>query len=212
MRKGKRLPQAQRVQECASAGRSIIEYTRQAKEEGLRNKFIGKNFVFDERMAERITDDVIAKCHTCGTSCDTHVNCANPTCNILMIQCDACKTATEGTCGDACHAFVQLPEEEQRERRKGTKAWRIHDWRERPSQGSRPYDKKSAVTSKNASGSWACSQWPARQWCGDPCAGTVLPVVPSRRRSRSRFHFHAQQGRKRVDAEVNLTHNVFSAA
>ena len=100
----------------------IIEYTRQAKEEGLRNKFIGKNFVFDERMAERITDDVIAKCHTCGTACDTHVNCANPTCNILMIQCDACKTSTEGTCGEACHAFIQLPEEEQRERRKGTKA------------------------------------------------------------------------------------------
>ena len=63
-----------------------------------------------------------AKCHTCGTSCDTHVNCANPTCNILMIQCDACKTATEGTCGSDCHAFVQLPEEQQRERRKGTKA------------------------------------------------------------------------------------------
>jgi UPF0176 protein len=100
----------------------IIEYTRQAKEEGLRNKFIGKNFVFDERMAERITDDVIAKCHTCGTACDTHVNCANPTCNILMIQCDACKTSTEGTCGEACHAFIQLPEEEQRERRKGAKA------------------------------------------------------------------------------------------
>ncbi len=100
----------------------IIEYTRQAKAEGLRNKFIGKNFVFDERMAERITDDVIAKCHTCGAACDTHVNCANPTCNILMIQCEACKTAWEGTCGDACQTFIQLPEEEQRERRKGTKA------------------------------------------------------------------------------------------
>ena len=100
----------------------IIEYTRQAKAEGLRNKFIGKNFVFDERMAERISDDVIAHCHTCGTSCDTHVNCANPTCNILMIQCEACKEKSAGTCSEACHEFVQLPEEEQKERRKGTKA------------------------------------------------------------------------------------------
>ena len=100
----------------------IIEYTRQAKEAGLRNKFIGKNFVFDERMAERISDDVIAHCHTCGASCDTHVNCGNPTCNILMIQCDACQEASQGTCSEECHAFVQLPEEEQRERRKGTKA------------------------------------------------------------------------------------------
>ena len=100
----------------------IIEYTRQAKAEGLRNKFIGKNFVFDERMAERISDDVIAHCHTCESSCDTHVNCANPTCNLLMIQCDTCKEKSAGTCSEACHEFVQLPEEEQKERRKGTKA------------------------------------------------------------------------------------------
>lgn len=100
----------------------IIEYTRQAQAEGLRNKFIGKNFVFDERMAERISEDVIAHCHTCGESCDTHVNCANPTCNILMIQCESCKQASEGTCSEACHEFIQLPEEEQKARRKGTKA------------------------------------------------------------------------------------------
>lgn len=100
----------------------IIEYTRQAKAEGLRNKFIGKNFVFDERMSERISDDVIAQCHTCGTSCDTHINCGNPTCNILMIQCEACQASSQCTCSKECHEFVQLPEEEQRERRKGTKA------------------------------------------------------------------------------------------
>ena len=100
----------------------IIEYTRQAKAQGLRNKFIGKNFVFDERLSERISDAVIAHCHSCGASCDTHVNCANPTCNILMIQCEACQTSKQSTCSDECHAFVQLPEEEQRQRRKGTKA------------------------------------------------------------------------------------------
>ena len=100
----------------------IIEYTRRAKEAGIRNKFVGKNFVFDERMAERISDDVIAHCHTCGEPCDTHVNCGNPTCNILMIQCEVCQETSQGTCSESCHAFVQLPEEEQRERRKGTKA------------------------------------------------------------------------------------------
>ena len=100
----------------------IIEYTRQAKTLGLRNKFIGKNFVFDERMAERISEDVIAHCHTCGASCDTHVNCGNSMCNVLMIQCEACKEASLGTCSEECQAFVQLPEEEQRQRRKGSKA------------------------------------------------------------------------------------------
>lgn len=100
----------------------IIEYTRQAKESGIRNKFVGKNFVFDERLAERISDEVIAKCHTCGTPCDEHVNCANPTCNILMIQCPSCRDALKHTCSESCKLFIELPEEEQRARRKGTKA------------------------------------------------------------------------------------------
>ena len=100
----------------------IIEYTRQAKASGLRNKFVGKNFVFDERLAERISDDVIAKCHTCGTPCDDHVNCANPTCNILMIQCASCGEALKHTCSEPCKSFIELPEEEQKTKRKGTKA------------------------------------------------------------------------------------------
>ena len=38
----------------------IIEYTRQIKEHQLENKFLGQNFVFDDRRAERISEDVIA--------------------------------------------------------------------------------------------------------------------------------------------------------
>ena len=38
----------------------IIKYTQQVKDKGLENRFIGKNFVFDERMAEAITNDVIS--------------------------------------------------------------------------------------------------------------------------------------------------------
>ena len=68
----------------------IIEYTNQAESKGLPNKFIGKNFVFDERLGERISEDVIAKCHQCGKTCDSHVNCANDACHILFIQCDEC--------------------------------------------------------------------------------------------------------------------------
>ena len=44
----------------------IIEYTRQVKAEGLKSKFIGKNFVFDHRLGERITDDIVSQCHQCG--------------------------------------------------------------------------------------------------------------------------------------------------
>lgn len=97
----------------------IIEYTRQVKAEGLESKFIGKNFVFDHRLGERITDDIIANCHQCGKPCDTHVNCANEGCHLLFIQCDECAEAMHGCCSDPCVDIIQLPIEEQRLLRKG---------------------------------------------------------------------------------------------
>jgi UPF0176 protein len=97
----------------------IIKYARDAKEQGLENKFKGVNFVFDERMAERISPDVIAQCHQCGTPFDKHTNCVNPACHVLFIQCDACKTKFENCCSEECQRTIHLPEEEQRLLRKG---------------------------------------------------------------------------------------------
>ena len=94
----------------------IIEYTRQVKEKSLKNKFLGKNFVFDERLGERISADIIARCHQCGRPADTHVNCANNYCHILFIQCDECRVKYEGCCSEKCRDFYQLPAEEQKER------------------------------------------------------------------------------------------------
>lgn len=97
----------------------IIEYTRKAKEEGLPVKFIGKNFVFDDRLGERITDDVIAECHTCGEPCDSHTNCKNDGCHLLFIQCEKCASELQGCCSPDCKEEYNLPEEEQRQRRAG---------------------------------------------------------------------------------------------
>ena len=97
----------------------IINYAQQVKEKGLPNKFHGKNFVFDQRLGERITDEIISKCHQCGKPADTHVNCANDTCHLLFIQCDACKKEMEGCCSKDCVVFIHLPGEQQKELRKG---------------------------------------------------------------------------------------------
>jgi UPF0176 protein len=97
----------------------IIEYTRQVKAQGLESKFIGKNFVFDARLGERITDDILAQCHQCGKPCDNHTNCANEACHLLFIQCDDCKGSMLNTCSAECLEVVQLPEDEQKARRRG---------------------------------------------------------------------------------------------
>jgi len=102
----------------------IIEYARQVEQEGLDNKFIGKNFVFDRRLGERISDDIIAQCHQCGNPCDDHTNCANEACHLLFIQCKNCADKYANCCSQECHDFNALPIEEQRELRKGKKAER----------------------------------------------------------------------------------------
>jgi UPF0176 protein len=97
----------------------IIEYTNKAKEWGLPNKFRGKNFVFDERLGERISEEIISQCHQCGEPCDTHTNCANEGCHLLFIQCEKCAAKYNGCCSEACTEVLALPEEEQAQLRKG---------------------------------------------------------------------------------------------
>lgn len=97
----------------------IIHYANKVKEQHLANKFHGKNFVFDERLGERISDEIISKCHQCGEPADTHTNCKNEGCHLLFIQCKACAEKHAGCCSQACHDVILLPEEEQKILRKG---------------------------------------------------------------------------------------------
>ena len=97
----------------------IIEYARQVEQKGLENKFKGKNFVFDQRRGERISNEIIAQCHQCGAPCDTHTNCANEACHLLFIQCEKCKAAMDNCCSDTCMEIHDLPIDQQREMRKG---------------------------------------------------------------------------------------------
>jgi UPF0176 protein len=97
----------------------IIDYARQVKAEGLETKFIGKNFVFDERMGEKITDDIISVCHQCGKPSDRHVNCANDDCHLLFIQCESCEAEMKGCCTPECRQIGSLALEEQVRMRRG---------------------------------------------------------------------------------------------
>ncbi|QDW19419.1 rhodanese-related sulfurtransferase [Flavobacterium sp. KBS0721] len=87
----------------------IINYAKQIEAEGIESKFIGKNFVFDNRLGERITDDIISQCHQCGKPCDNHTNCENDGCHLLFIQCDECKAAMENCCSTECLDIIHMP-------------------------------------------------------------------------------------------------------
>ncbi len=97
----------------------IIHYANTLREKNLQNKFLGKNFVFDDRLGERIGNEIISVCHQCGQPADTHTNCINPGCHLLFIQCAECASKFEGCCSVACQDTIHLPEEQQKELRKG---------------------------------------------------------------------------------------------
>ncbi|MCI5051203.1 MAG: rhodanese-related sulfurtransferase [Candidatus Pacebacteria bacterium] len=91
----------------------IIDYKHQIEREGLDNKFLGSNYVFDERDPEQIGNEIISQCHQCDTKCDRHVNCANFSCNLLFLQCNNCESTTQRTCSKKCKKIVNLPEQKK---------------------------------------------------------------------------------------------------
>ena len=112
----------------------IINYAKEIKEQNLKSKFKGKNFVFDDRLGERITKDVLSVCHQCQGQCDDHTNCENDACHILFIQCKKCKNNFNGCCSKECKKIKSMPIEEQRKLRKKQPeiaAPLIHHYRDR---------------------------------------------------------------------------------
>ena len=98
----------------------VIEYVQQIKKLNLESKFIGSNFVFDNRMSEKIDNQIVSNCHQCGSPADTHVNCANDACHLLFIQCKECGTKYDNSCSDDCKKYIQLPYETQKALRKSS--------------------------------------------------------------------------------------------
>ena len=112
----------------------IINYAKEIKEQNLKSKFKGKNFVFDERLGERITKDILSSCHQCSQKSDDHTNCENDACHILFIQCQRCKQKYDGCCSLECKKIKALPIEKQRKLRKEKPeiaAPLIHHYRDR---------------------------------------------------------------------------------
>lgn len=68
--------------------------------------FRGKNYVFDDRVAVRVNDDILATCSLCPTPCDDYTNCLNAECNEHFIACAPCLTAYSNTCSKTCQELL----------------------------------------------------------------------------------------------------------
>ncbi len=85
------------------------------------DKWCGKLFVFDDRLAVPIdekTDEVISSCRHCGVSSDVYYNCANMDCNELFLSCPSCAEKMKGCCCNECTGAARLRPYEKKDRPK----------------------------------------------------------------------------------------------
>lgn len=68
--------------------------------------FRGKNYVFDNRIALKITNDILSDCERCKIPCDTYYNCLNALCNKKFICCTQCTTVLDHTCSEQCKKLL----------------------------------------------------------------------------------------------------------
>lgn len=68
--------------------------------------FRGKNYVFDNRIATKVNDDILGSCSICAISCDDYLNCLNALCNKHFICCASCKETLQNTCSVQCKTLV----------------------------------------------------------------------------------------------------------
>ena len=83
----------------------IVKYGEKYGDEGL---WEGSLYVFDDRMGVTFSDKAkdIGVCVHCGESTSNYENCANKTCNDLILICEQCKEAGKMTCSQACADVV----------------------------------------------------------------------------------------------------------
>lgn len=75
--------------------------------------WLGKLFVFDDRMAIPISEKepaspIIGKCHLCGVDNEQYYNCANIDCNNLFLCCPDCLKKFTGCCCSECQQGPRL--------------------------------------------------------------------------------------------------------
>lgn len=69
--------------------------------------FRGKNYVFDDRIAVTINNDILSNCLFCDTKCADFTNCINAKCNEQYICCSSCIEKSMNCCNKTCYNLVK---------------------------------------------------------------------------------------------------------
>ncbi|CAL4043126.1 tRNA uridine(34) hydroxylase [Buchnera aphidicola (Tetraneura ulmi)] len=85
----------------------IIGYYNETKKKKIPMYFKGKNFVFDARMGEEITNDLFTNCKICKLPSNDYVNCSYESCHLLFIQCFQCFDKMNGCCSQICFSKLE---------------------------------------------------------------------------------------------------------
>ena len=72
----------------------------------VKSAYLGKNFVFDNRGATRVSGDVVSWCDGCGVRSDRLGKCGSVGCHVILIVCEKCggKCGGEVFCCGKCEA------------------------------------------------------------------------------------------------------------
>lgn len=88
--------------------------------------WLGKLFVFDDRLTVPISDEktpVIGTCHLCNASTESYYNCANMDCNRLFLCCPDCVKQLKGSCSTDCGSSPRLRPYQQETVHKPFRKW-----------------------------------------------------------------------------------------
>lgn len=82
----------------------IVKYGEKYGDDGL---WEGSLYVFDDRMGTKFTSKAkdIGECIHCAGKTSNYENCANKTCNDLILVCETCRSSKE-TCSDTCQSVL----------------------------------------------------------------------------------------------------------
>ena len=64
--------------------------------------FLGRNYVFDDRVSIKINDNILTHCDLCSIPCDLYNNCLNALCNKQYICCYNCFKTKKMCCSELC--------------------------------------------------------------------------------------------------------------